>query len=97
MSYVPAPAMTVARPPTSSTATRKRSSFSASLRVGDSPVVPADDEPVRAVLDEEDGELAKPLEVDRTVGTERRHDRGQDRAEHLEEVYESEPCNSCKA
>ena len=40
MSYVPVPAITVARPPTSSTATRKRSSFSASLSVGDSPVVP---------------------------------------------------------
>src|SRR5436189_669639 len=40
VSYVPVPAITVARPPTSSTATRKRSSFSASLSVGDSPVVP---------------------------------------------------------
>src|SRR5690348_14384998 len=40
VSYVPVPAITVARSPTASTAARKSSSFSSSLSVGDSPVVP---------------------------------------------------------
>src|SRR5205814_7956955 len=41
-----------------------------------------DDETVRAVVDEEGGELAELVEVDRAVLVERRHDGGQDLAEH---------------
>ncbi len=41
MSYVPVFATTLARSPTASTAAAKSTSFSASLSVGASPVVPA--------------------------------------------------------
>ena len=43
---------------------------------------PGDDQPVRAVVDEELGQLAELVEVDRAVGMERRHARGEDLAEH---------------
>ena len=41
-----------------------------------------DDDAVGAVVDEIDRKLAELVEVDRAVGAERRHDRGQDFAEH---------------
>ena len=57
----------------------------------------ADDEPVGAVLDEKARELTEPLEVDGPVHAERRHHRGDHGAEHVDEYYESWPCNSCNA
>ena len=59
------PAITVARSPTVSTAARKSSSFSSSVSVGDSPVVPQTTSAVGAVVDEERRELAERSRVDR--------------------------------
>ena len=82
MSYVPVPATTVLVSPTSSTrdlVERKRSS---SVSVGASPVVPVTTIAVGAVVDEMAAERAEAVERDGPVGVERRHDRGEDFAEH---------------
>ena len=46
-----------------------------------------DDEPVRAVFDEEARQLLETVDVDGAVRAERRHDRGQDLAEHPVRLY----------
>jgi hypothetical protein len=57
---------------------------------------PANDEPVRAVLDEERRELAEPVEVDCAVGTERRHHRGDHGAEHLSKSTRARPATPAR-
>src|SRR5205085_5729338 len=50
---------------------------------------PCDDEPIRAVIDEELRQLAELLEVHRAVRMERRDDCGQDLAEHRRSVRDA--------
>ena len=81
MSYVPVPATTVARPRSRSTAVSQSANFSPSVQRRRLARRAADDEPVRAVVDEERRELAETVEVDAAVRAERRRDRGEDFAE----------------
>ncbi len=75
-------AITSARPPTASTAAAKRDSFSASVSVGDSPVVPATTRPSEPFSTRWTARCWKASEVDRAVLRERRDDCRQDLAEH---------------
>ena len=75
------------RSPTASSAARKRSMRSPSASVGLSPVVPATTTPSEPLVDEVAREALERVEVDRPVLAERRHDRGQDVAQHRHGFY----------
>ena len=83
MSYVPVPATTVARSPTSSSAAREELEALVVRERRRLPGRAGDDEAVGAVVDEMARQRPEALQVDGAVPLERRHDRCQNLAQHL--------------
>src|SRR3954468_5593526 len=81
VSFEPVPAITVL-PPDSATASSNSRSFSSSVRVAPSPVLPATTTPSGAVLEQVVEQVDEGRFVDAAIRVERRDDRGEDAGDH---------------